>query len=87
MSESSSTFPAPRIEDVPKGWTAATVDDAWRWTLTSEHIDELVVASGNIDPGDDDCVARLHLEPFTLSSLEERIDDCLLYTSPSPRDA
>ncbi len=70
---SSSTFDIPSPADVPEGWTAATLQDGWRWTLDPRQIDELVEAARRLDVSDHVAVASLHHAPPPLPSLAYQI--------------
>ncbi len=67
-------FDIPTRADVPTGWTAATLGDRWRWTLTDAQIDELVRAGHKLDIHDHKAVSALHLHPPTLNTFTNRLD-------------
>lgn len=75
-------FEVPNPAEVPDGWTGETLDSNWRWTLSSEQIDELIKAGSGINCDNRREVSALHLDPPPLPTLAgklERLERNLLH--------
>jgi len=66
-------FQVPISTDIPGGWTASTLGLGWRWTLTAEQVDELVLAGRGVDATNPKALAALHQNPPPLPSLAKEI--------------